>query len=66
MNKKNLGLKLKSIRIKYNHLEKDIAKILGIDVSTYSRYENGLYAIQTEYLIVFAKYYNVSLDWLCD
>lgn len=66
INKKNLGKKLKSVRINNNQLEKDISKILGIDVSTYSRYENGLYTIQTEYIIAFAKYYNVSLDWLCE
>ena len=66
IDKKNIGIKMKSIRTKNNHLEKDIAKILGIDVSTYSRYENGLYIIQTEYLIAFAKYYKVSIDWLCN
>lgn len=66
LNKKNIGKKLNLIRNKHNHLEKDISKILGIDVSTYSRYENGIYTIQTEYIIAFAKYYNVSLDWLCE
>lgn len=65
INKKSLGKKMKAIRIKNNDLEKDISRILGIDVSTYSRYENGIYIIQTEYLIAFAKYYNVSIDWLC-
>lgn len=66
INKTNIGIKMKRIRLKHNHLEKNIAELLGIDVSTYSRYENGIYTIQTEYLIAFSKYYKVSLDWLCE
>ena len=42
----------------------EIAKILGTSQSYYAQYENGKRAIPFERVIVLAKYYNVSLDYI--
>ena len=60
-----LPKRLKETRVLHNDKEKETAKILGIDRTTYSKYETGTNIIQTEYLIMFAKHYKVSVDWLC-
>ena len=42
----------------------EIAKILRISQSTYSRYESGVLDVPTAALITLAEYYNVSVDYL--
>ena len=42
----------------------EIAKILNISQSTYSRYESGNLDVPTEVLISLSKYYNVSVDYI--
>ncbi len=44
--------------------QKDLAKILSVDQSTYSDYENGRINVPIEQLIKIADFYNVSLDYL--
>ena len=39
--------------------------IIKVDQSNYSKYEKGKFLIHTLPLIEFAKYYNVSMDYLC-
>lgn len=41
-----------------------VARILGIQQTVYSRYERGFQTIPLEHLIKLADYYNVSLDFL--
>ncbi len=41
-----------------------IAKLLNISQSTYSRYENGCLDVPTEVLIALSKYYKVSVDYI--
>lgn len=41
-----------------------IAKDLGCDVSTITKHFNGDRAVTTEYLLKYAKYFNVSADYL--
>ena len=41
-----------------------IAKILNISQSTYSRYESGNLDVPTEVLISLSKFYNVSVDYI--
>ena len=60
-----LGNNLKEIRLKNNHTQEKVAKILNIDQSNYSKCELGKIYLHTYPLIEFAKYYNVSIDWLC-
>lgn len=65
INMKNIGLKLKEIRENNSDTQEVISKSIGIDQSTYSRYEQGQIMITTYQLIEFAKYYKVSLEYIC-
>lgn len=55
---------LKDERIDHDLLQKDVADILKISQQYYSRYENGEFDIPIRHLIVLAKLYNVSIDYL--
>lgn len=44
--------------------QKQVADILGIQQTVYSRYERGFQTIPLEHLIKLADYYKVSLDYL--
>ena len=44
--------------------QKDMAKYLAVDQSTYSDYENGRINIPIEQIIKIADYYNVSIDYI--
>ncbi len=41
-----------------------IAEILKVSQSTYSRYESGFLDVPTEVLIALSKQYNVSVDYI--
>ena len=56
---------LKSIRLEHNDSQEKISNIITTDQSNYSRYELGKNLILTPLLVDFAKYYNVSIDWIC-
>ena len=60
-----IGLKLKEIRLNNNDTQDTIASAIGIDQSNYSRYEQGQIMITTYQIIEFAKYYNVSINYIC-
>lgn len=64
IDKIKLGNNLKEIRLKNNHTQEKVAKILNIDQSNYSKCELGKIYLHTYSLIEFAKYYKVSIDWL--
>lgn len=56
--------RLRDIR-KYRDLsQKDIAKLLGTSQVQYSRYEMGIRLLPIDKLVMLAKYYNVSTDYL--
>lgn len=61
-----IGLKLKEIRTSNNDTQDKISNSIGIDQSTYCRYEQGQTMITTSQLVEFAKHYNISVDYLCD
>ncbi len=44
----------------------DIANMLGIQQTVYSRYERGYQNIPLEHLMVLADFYSVSLDYIFD
>ena len=44
--------------------QSDVAAILGIAQTVYSRYERGYQTIPLEHLIKLADHYNVSIDYL--
>ena len=66
LNKKNIGKKLKEIRKNSNLTQGQIAKIINTTQSNISSYENGNTLILTAFLYNFAKYFNVSMDYICD
>ena len=43
----------------------EIAKILNITQRTYSDYEIGRTRIPLDSVLLLAKYYNVSMDYIC-
>ena len=56
--------RLKELRISKNLLQKDMAKLLNIGQTGYSKYETGAIDLPTDVLIFLAKYYNVSIDYI--
>lgn len=56
--------RIKKIRKINNYTQSNIAKILNTDNGVISRYENGKTLILTEFLIEYAKIFNISTDYL--
>lgn len=60
----NYYQRLKDLREDNDLKQEDIAKLLGINQTQYSRYELGKNAMSIKRYIILARYYNVSLDYL--
>ena len=56
--------RLKNLREDADKSQEEIAKVIGTSQSYYAQYENGKRAIPFERVIILAKYYNVSLDYI--
>lgn len=56
--------RIKEIRIQRNQTQEQIANILNIPYQQYSKYERGIHIMNIEKLIILAKHYNVSLDYI--
>ncbi len=56
--------RIKDLREDNDKYQKEIAKLLGISQQYYSEYENGKRTIPIQYLIILAKYYNTSIDYI--
>lgn len=56
--------RLRDIREDHDKTQKEIAEILGIKQSDYSKYERGKNMMGIDKYIKLALYYNVSLDFL--
>ncbi len=63
---KTLGNNLKTLRIKQNLSQENIAKILDVTQACIVRYEKGLIHISTENLYKYSKLFNISMDDLCN
>ena len=56
--------RLKDLREDQDLTQKDIAGILGIDQRVYSNYETGKREIPTRLVVLLAKYYHTSADYI--
>lgn len=56
--------RLKDLREDHDLRQKDIADMLGIQQTVYSRYERGFQNIPLELLLKLADFYRVSLDYI--
>lgn len=56
--------RLKDLREDADKSQEDIAKILGTSQSYYAQYENGKRSIPFDRVVILAKYYNISLDYI--
>ena len=61
---KEIGKRLKALRIKNRLTQNELASILNTTQSNISSYENGNTLILTAFLYNYAKYFNVSIDYL--
>lgn len=62
----NFGKRLKKIRKDRGYTQTIVEKITGIDRSTISAYERGERKPSYDNLIILARLYKVSIDYLCD
>lgn len=56
--------RIREIREDYSITQQTIATLLNIGQRTYSDYESGKTRIPIDSLLILAKYYNVSLDYI--
>ena len=57
-------LRLKDLREDNDLKQEDVAKILNISQTNYSKYELGRINIPIDSLIILADFYNTSIDYL--
>ncbi|MBQ7226137.1 MAG: helix-turn-helix transcriptional regulator [Clostridia bacterium] len=60
----NVYQRLKDLREDADKSQEEIARVIGTSQSYYAQYENGKRSIPFERMVVLAKYYNVSLDYI--
>ena len=58
-------LRLKDLREDKDMKQEDVANILGISRQYYSRYEQGQVELPIRHYKTLAKFYNVSIDYIC-
>ncbi|MBQ3692185.1 MAG: helix-turn-helix transcriptional regulator [Clostridia bacterium] len=56
--------RIRNIREDRSLTQQKIAEVLHIGQRTYSDYESGRTRIPVESLLILAKYYNVSMDYI--
>lgn len=57
-------MRIRDLREDNNLTQKDISKLLCIKQNTYSQYENGQRQIPISSLIILAKFYKTSTDYI--
>ncbi|MBO5210785.1 MAG: helix-turn-helix transcriptional regulator [Clostridia bacterium] len=57
--------RIRALREDNDFNQTQIAELLNVGQKTYSDYELGKIRIPIDSIIVLAKYYNVSLDYIC-
>ena len=56
--------RLRDLREDHDLKQEDVASLLGIQQTVYSRYERGFQNIPLEHLVKLADYYGVSIDYI--
>ena len=56
--------RLRDLREDADLSQKQVAEILHVQQTVYSRYERGYQTIPVKHLLVLADYYHVSVDYL--
>ena len=56
--------RLRDLREDRDMKQSDVADLLGIQQTVYSRYERGYQNIPLEHLLKLASFYNVSTDYI--
>ena len=56
--------RLRDLREDHDLTQADVAKLLGIKQTVYSRYERGYQNIPLEHLLKLADHYGVTLDYI--
>lgn len=57
--------RLRDLREDEDKNQKEIGKLLGTSQEQYSRWERGASEIPLHHTITLAKYYNVTMDYIC-
>ena len=60
----NLQERLKKLRKSVYLNQEDIANMLGVSKQTYGRYERGERTLSPQEIVLLARFYNVSTDYL--
>lgn len=58
--------RLRDLREDNDLKQTDVARLLKIQQTVYSRYERGFQNIPLDYLLVLADYYKVSTDYILE
>ena len=61
-----IRLRIKNLRLENNKSQKELAKYLEIDLSTYNKYEKGSRKLSNEVVKKLAEYYHVSVSDIVD
>jgi transcriptional regulator with XRE-family HTH domain len=59
-----IGKRIALLRQKHNLSQEQVAEYLGVHRTTYSHYETGRTDIDNNSIVLLAKKYNVSIDYL--
>lgn len=59
-----MNKKLKQLRKDKGLSQKEVASIIGVTISAYSNYEQGIREPSYDILIKLAKFYDVTTDYL--
>ncbi len=57
--------RIRALREDHDLTQTDVANLLHVGQKTYSDYELGITRIPVDSLIILAKHYNVSMDFIC-
>jgi len=57
--------RIRALREDYDKTQAEIAEMLNVGQRTYCDYELGKTRIPVDSLILLAKFYNVSMDYIC-